>query len=312
MGIVQSVINESLPPKSNFTVDDIPDLSGKVAIVTGSTSGIGKETVKALLAHNTKVYIAARNKQNAEATIEDLKIQTGKTALYLNLDLADLKSVKAAAEDFLSKEQQLHVLFNNAGVMMPPIEQTTTLGHDLQFATNVIGHFYFTKLLLPTLISTAPSSPDGKARVVNVASMGHLFSTAFDFNTLKDGPARRKTAPWQLYYRSKLGNVVYSTELARRYGDQGIVSTTVNPGNLATGLHRHVPSAARWIIHRCLYSPAQGALTQLWAGTSPEGANFNGKYLIPWARIGSARPDSQDPNLGKELWTWLEEQVEDI
>jgi retinol dehydrogenase 12 len=133
MGVLISLIHDNIPPKPKFSVDDIPDLSGKVVIITGATSGIGKDTAKvessrtscptsnslslqALLAHNAKVYIAARNPQKAEDAIQDLKIHTGKTALYLSLDLTDLKSIKAAAEEFLSKEKQLHVLFNNAYV----------------------------------------------------------------------------------------------------------------------------------------------------------------------------------------------------
>jgi len=115
-------------------------------------------------------------------------------------------------------------------VLCPPIEETAAGGYELQFATNVIGHFYFTKLLLPVLITAAAASPDGKARVVNTASMSHLSATAFDLNTLKNNPAGRGTTPWQLYCRSKFGNIVYATELARRYGDQGIVSTSLNPG----------------------------------------------------------------------------------
>ncbi|OBZ73573.1 hypothetical protein A0H81_06418 [Grifola frondosa] len=102
------------PPKPKFSTDQIPDLTGRVMIVTGGYAGVGKETVKALLQHNAKVYIAARNRQKATEAIADLKAQTGQAALFLELDLADLAAVQKSAQEFLSKEHELHVLFNNA------------------------------------------------------------------------------------------------------------------------------------------------------------------------------------------------------
>jgi len=165
--------------------------------------------------------------------------------------------------------------------MAPPIEQVTTQGYDLQFGTNVLGalshnfqgstqpifflgHFYFTKLLIPALLAGAQSSPDGKARVVNTSSSASLFIGEVDFNTLKDTPARKKRAPEMLYSQSKLvgvfaysqitpfklhiqGNVLFSNELARRYGDQGIVSTSLNPGNLKSDIQRHL-STWEWLL----------------------------------------------------------------
>jgi len=302
-----NILSELFPPKSTFSPNDIPDLSGQVTIVTGGNTGIGKETVRALLNHNAKVYLAARSPERAEAAIKELSKTTGKDAIFLKLDLSSLEAVKAAAEEFLSKETQLHVLFNNAGVMHPPIDQLTADGYDLQFGTNVLGHFYFTKLLLPTLVATAKTAPEGKARVVNTASIMHMFGS-LNFNAFKDSPVRRKSK-LVLYSQSKRGNVIYAAELARRYGDQGIVSTSLNPGSIKTELQRHITTF--WFSWM-LYQPRFGALTQLWAGTSPEGLTMNGKYLRPWARVGTAHPDSQDLELGKQLWTWLEEQVENV
>ncbi|KAF8956995.1 hypothetical protein BDZ97DRAFT_138376 [Flammula alnicola] len=314
MGVLLSFINEGFPPESKFNPNDIPDLSGKVIVVTGANTGIGKETAKALLAHNAKVYIAARNSDKGAQAIDDLKKETGKEAIFLKLDLADLKSIKAAAEEFQSKEKELHVLFNNAGVMRPPVDQLTAQGYDLQFGTNVVGHFYFTKLLLPTLLAGAKSSPDGKSRVVNTSSFASLLVKTVDFNTVKESlAARKKKGPSFLYNQSKLGNVLFSNELARRYGDLGIVSTSVNPGNLKSDLLRHVsPIESKILNLLILYPVSYGALTQLWAGTSPQGAELNGKYLIPWARIGTSNPAAQDTKLAGELWKWLEEQVENV
>ncbi|TFY69199.1 hypothetical protein EVJ58_g553 [Rhodofomes roseus] len=120
-------------------MDQMPDLTGQVMLVTGGNAGLGKETVKALLEHNAKVYMGARDEQKARAAIEELKEKTGKEAVFLELNLANLASVKKSAEDFLSKEKQLHVLFNNAGVTCMPIEWVTDDGYDLTFGTNVVG-----------------------------------------------------------------------------------------------------------------------------------------------------------------------------
>ncbi|KIM40868.1 hypothetical protein M413DRAFT_27993 [Hebeloma cylindrosporum] len=312
MGVVLSIINESFPPKSKFNVEDIPDLSGKVMIVTGANTGIGKETARALLAHNAKVYIATRNQGKAEEAIKELKEETGKEGIFLKLDLSDLNAIKSAAEEFSSKETELHVLFNNAGVMAPPIEQLTAQAYDLQFGTNVLGHFYFTKLLIPALLAGARSSPDGKARVVNTASSASLLVGGLDFNTFKDTPARKKRATIMLYAQSKLGNVLFSNELARRYGDQGIVSTSLNPGNLQSDIQRHLSTLEWLLINPFLYPAKYGALTHLWAGTSTEGVELGGKYLIPWARVGTANPVAQDAKLAADLWKWFEEQVENV
>lgn len=315
MGNFLSWIIDAAPPKSTFSVDQIPDLTGKVIIVTGANTGIGKETAKVLLAHGAKVYIAARNQAASEEAIRQLKQETGNEAIFLKLDLGDLKAIKASAEEFLSKEIQLHILLNNAGVMSPPIELVTADGYDLQFGTNVLGHYYFTKLLLPILTSTAKVTPERKVRVVNVASCAHLFG-GLDFNTFKDGPARKKCSRGNLYNQSKFGNVVFALELAKRYEDQGIISTALNPGNINSDLPRHVvaqiPSIVKQIIIKVLlYEVSQGALTPLYAATSPEAASLNGKYLVPWTRVRPPKQETQDPQLGKALWDWLEEQVKD-
>ncbi|KAF7335669.1 NAD(P)-binding protein [Mycena venus] len=309
MGVLISTIQQGFPPKSKFSVDDIPDLSGKVIIVTGANIGVGKETVKALLQHNAKVYLAARSPEKAKEAINDLKSQTGKEAEFLQLDLADLHSVKRAAQEFNQKETQLHVLFNNGGVMGPPIEQLSTQGYDLTFGTNVLGHFYLTKLLLPTLLAAA--APGKPARVVNTSSIAsEIFGQDIDYNTLKDSPARKKMGVNMLYYQSKYGNVLFSNELFRRYEDKGIVSVALNPGNLKSGLQRHLTGITKFMVESVLYPTPYGALTQLWAGTTDEGATFGGKYLIPWARVGKG--PSTNPSSEKALWTWCEEQVANI
>ncbi|KAJ7745411.1 NAD-binding protein [Mycena maculata] len=309
-----SIFSQFFVPKTKFQVSDVPDLSGQTIIVTGGYSGIGYHTTKVVLDHGAKVYIAGRSKSNAESAIASLRESTGKSAVhFLELDLADLLSVKKAAEAYLSLETELHILFNNGGVMNPPLDQFTAQGYDLQFGTNVLGHFYFTKLLLPTLLATAKTSTDGKARVVNTASLGSVFAPGLDYDTFRDSPKRTKLGSTKLYNQSKFGNVVFSAELARRYGAEGIVSTALNPGNLKTEIARHWTSPGQRLMkllgHLIVYPAEMGALTQLYAGTTAAGAELNGKYLVPWARIGSTNPAAQDEAVWKELWAWLEEQV---
>jgi len=304
---------ESFPPAPRWTVDDVPDLSGKVILVTGGYSGIALGVIKVLLTRGAKVYMAGRSQSKAEEAIEIIKAETGgKAPVFLYLDLADLTTVKAAANEFLSKENRLDILFNSAGVMIPPKDQLTVQGYDLQFGINALGHFYLTKLLLPTLVSTAKLNPDGKVRVVAPSSGAHHLH-GLSFDTFKDGPARNKLGEWSLYSQSKYAVVVVARELARRYGDQGIVSLSLNPGNVNTNLQRRVP---RW-QHKAMalmLHPVEpnGRMPYLWAATAPETADYNGKYIIPWGRVGKARADTQDPKVGAKLWEWLDEQVKGL
>ncbi|KAG8915085.1 hypothetical protein FRC02_004681 [Tulasnella sp. 418] len=239
------LLGQNCPPKPTYVPErDIPDLTGKVMIVTGGNTGIGKETVKELLKKNAKVYMGSRSKERAEAAINELKEETGKEAIFLQLDLADLDAVRRAADEFKTQETKLDVLFNSAGLMFPPIDQLTADGYDIQFGTNVLGHAHFTLCLIPELLEGAKASPDGKARVIHTSSSGAYFvgSEGIQYDTLRDGPARTKLGTQGLYFQSKYANVIFSNELAKLYGDQGIISNAVNPGNLKTELQRHVAS----------------------------------------------------------------------
>ncbi|EIN12422.1 NAD(P)-binding protein [Punctularia strigosozonata HHB-11173 SS5] len=299
MGALYSQYTQMFPPRPNWGVDDIPDLAGKVMIVTGGNSGIGKETV----------YLAARSQTRAKEAIEELKRDTGHEAIFLKLDLGDLHSVQEAAEQFASKEKQLHALFNNAGVMLPPVELVTVQGYDPQFGTNVLGHYYFAKLLLPILLDTARTTAEGKARVATTTSAAHYYPSSpfLDFASFKDGPIRQKMGRERLYAKSKAGNIVFANELHRRYGAEGIVSTSVNPGTLRTGPCEFCRSYEiplvdlNGFINMFLYPASYGALTQLWAGTSQERLELGGKYLIPWVRTGEPYEPTNDPALGREL-----------
>jgi len=306
--------SEIFVPESKFVPErDIPDLSGRVIIVTGGNTGIGKETVKELLKKNAKVYMASRTKSRADQAIADLKAQTGKEAIFLELNLGNLDAITRAANEFKSKEPALHALINNAGVMIPPLDQLTDDGYDLQFGTNVLGHAHFTLCLIPELIAGAKSSPDGKARVINVSSSAAYFTSDVVWETLRDSPKRtsmgsKLSGKSDLYNQSKFGNVVFSNELARRFADQGIISNALNPGNLETELQRHAGWVFHFFIDWTLYPAPFGALTQLWAATSPEAATYNGAWFIPWARVGKIGAAAKNSELGTRLWDWIEEQ----
>jgi len=305
-------LRQAWPPAPSWSTDQIPDMSGKVVLITGANAGLGKETARVLLEKNAKVYVAARNADKAQQTLQELKEQTGREAHLLMLDLANLGKIKVAAEEFMSKETELHVLFNNAGLMAPPIDMVTDDGYDMQWGVHVLGHFYFTQLLLPILSSTAKDKPKGTVRVVNSSSVAHLFGK-LNFDSFKDGPARRKIRPEELYAQSKMGNVVYATEFSRRYRKTGIVTTAIHPGIIKSEINRHTPALVTRIQDALFTKDVKlGALTQLYAGAAPGGADLDGQYLIPFARLGKPAPYSQDPELGQKLWSWLEDQVKGL
>lgn len=308
---LKTIYTQCWPPRPTWGIDDIPDQTGRVHLVTGGAAGLGKETVRALLRENARVYVAARGRSKAEAAIAELKQETGTEAVFLELDLASLASIRRAAEEFLSKEKELHVLYNNAGVMFTDMNLLTADGYDLQFGTNVLGHYYLTELLLPALVEGAKSSSDGVSRVVNVSS-GIQYWGELNFDTFADTPQRRKWfgRQYRLYAQSKFANVVYAKELQRRVSKDNIVVTSLNPGNIRSDLWQHFPGPLRKLLFATtLHSVQDGALTQLYAGTCPEGKDFNGQFLIPWARLGLCNPTANDPELGRKLWDWLEAQV---
>ena len=148
-----------------------------------------------------------------------------------------------------SKEERLDVLFNSGGLMYPPVEQTTKDGYDLQFGTNVLGPFLLTKLLLPAFLKGKASSPDGHARII-VTSSAYAYLGHLDFETFKDGPTRRKLSTEELYNQSKLADVLLAFELARRHGEQGIVTVALHPGILRTELTRHLNVVKRTLLVR--------------------------------------------------------------
>ncbi|KAH9179022.1 NAD(P)-binding protein [Lactarius sanguifluus] len=312
-------IGQFFPPKPTWTTADVPDQTGKTVIVTGGNGGIGRETARVLLLKGARVYIATRSEEKSQKAIEELKKETGKDSIFfLKLDLADLVSIKATAEEYISKETELHTLYNNGGVMNTPIDHVTTQGFDMQFGTNVLGHFYLTKLLLPVLTAAAKKTPVGTVRVVNVSSIAHQYGApeGIRWATLAPGndslEARKKLTSTKLYGQSKLGNILFSKELARRYAAEGIVSTCLHPGVINTDLARSSGLFLNFIGLMIGYGVSYGAITSLYAGTAPAAGELNGKYLTVWARLAVPSKNALDAELAKKLWEWCEEQVKDI
>jgi len=244
------IFSQLVPPQPTWTVEKVPDQTGKVVIITGGNRGIGKETARVLLLKGAKVYIATRSAEKAQAAINELKQATGKDACFLKLDLADLDSVKAAAEEFIGKESELHTLYNNGGVTYAPTDKVTAQGYDIQFGTNVLGYFYLTKLLLPVLTATAKASP-GAVRVVNMSSLVHYMGAreGIRWSTINNGDravaARKKLGMARLNGQSRLGNILFSNELARRYGGEGIVSISLFPGAVNADFSGYATSFVR-------------------------------------------------------------------
>eukprot|EP01117_Protostelium_nocturnum_P005977 TRINITY_DN2149_c0_g1_i1.p1 TRINITY_DN2149_c0_g1~~TRINITY_DN2149_c0_g1_i1.p1 ORF type:complete len:329 (+),score=100.45 TRINITY_DN2149_c0_g1_i1:236-1222(+) len=307
------------PGTPRWTAESIPNLTGTVALVTGGNSGIGKETCVELAKKGAKVYMGARNPDRALPALEEIKKRAGDDAqvFFLQMDLEDLESVKKAAQEFQSKEKELHLFYQNAGVMATPYTLTKD-GFENQWGTNVVGHFALLKHLLPLLLSTAKKYPqEGRVRVINVSSYGHHFAPNggihFENVNLPDH------STWTRYGQSKLGNILMSRELVKRHGGDGIYSLSLHPGNIQTELTRG-PAASygaivkysSWFNNLILIKAPLGAITQLYAGTSPEVVekHLNGAYLVPFAREFEPTSYATDPELASKLWEFLEKQVE--
>ncbi|KAJ7735097.1 NAD(P)-binding protein [Mycena maculata] len=307
------------PPKF-LPERDMPDLSGKVTFVTGGNTGIGYETVKQLLLKNAKVYLAARSPEKAAAAIQRLEKETKKTAIFVQLDLADLPSVRKAAETFLAQESKLDILFNNGGVMISPSDMLTAQNHDLQFGTNVIGHFFLTELLIPALTKSYEETKV-PARIINTSSVGHQFApgNGIDFISLKGGPERdawlKKAGsfmgPWRLYGESKIGNIYISNYFAKKYSDV-LVSCAVHPGGIKTELQRHSAGWMQVLTNALLYPAPMGAYTQLWGATIATPAQITGQYLVPWGKIGKADKRTSNTKVEDAVIAYLQEQVKDF
>ncbi|KDN46611.1 short chain dehydrogenase [Tilletiaria anomala UBC 951] len=308
-----------------WSAEEIPDLTGQVALVTGGNAGIGEASCLELARHGAKVYLAARSPERAKAALERIKTQDAEAASriqHLNLDLADLESVKEAVSEFIAKEKRLHILLNNAGVMALPYSLTKQ-GLELQNGTNVIGHAFLTFLLLPTLVRTSRDPAlKHSVRVVQVSSMGHKFGDPSPKQSWASIEAINKkfwpeaVGTWKRYAQSKTGNIILANELKKITAGENIANISLHPGNINTELMRGpvasygIPNPIlRALLSTLLLTPEQGALTSLYACTSPEvdEKKLNGAYLQSIARVGNkaAHAEDKDGVLGNELMAFV-------
>jgi NAD(P)-dependent dehydrogenase (short-subunit alcohol dehydrogenase family) len=289
----------------SWTPDSLPDLAGKVAVVTGGNSGIGFHTARELAAHRATVVLACRDVDAAkEAAVRmpgDVRVG--------QLDLASQASVAAFAGDW---DGPLDLLVNNAGVMNPPAYRTTADGHELMFGTNHLGHFALTGLLLPALLA-APA-----ARVVTVASLAHHGGSA----AVLDANPEDGYTPEPYYGNTKLANLLFTRELQQRATEAGaaLTSTAAHPGISATGLvadpdgmgaNRLVRLTAPFFMPVLFQSAAKGAHPTLYAATEAEPGSYTGptRFREQRGAIGPARLSSaaRDEELGRRLWQLSED-----
>lgn len=231
---------------------------------------------------------------------------------FLECDLASLTSVEKAVKQFTSESQRLDILMCNAGVMaLPP--SLTKDGYEMQFGTNHIGHALMIKLLLPTLLQTV-EKPDADVRVVFLTSIGFRFhpTGGIDFPTLRTTQDTGATGAWVRYGQSKLANILYASELARRYPK--ITSVSVHPGVVGTGLISNLGILNKAFLHIInlgrMKSPADGTKNQLWAATGDKEKIVNGEYYEPVAVPGKHDQESKSEKLAAELWDWTEKELE--
>jgi retinol dehydrogenase-12 len=267
------------------------ELGGRTFLVTGANTGIGKATAEALAGRGASVYMASRSRDKGEAAVAAIKAATGSDSVFfLALDLADLESVRSCAEGFLARGEPLHVLVNNAGVA--GARGLTKQGFELMFGVNHLGPFLLTQLLLDRLVASAP------ARVVTVSSDSHYSARGIDFEAVRR-PARGITGLGE-YAVSKLCNVLFSQELARRTAGTGVHSYALHPGVVASDIWRRVPWPVRPLVTRRMLTADQGAQTSLYCATSASVAADSGLFYDKCALREAS--EVATPELGRALW----------
>ena len=270
---------------------DAGELSGRTFLVTGANTGIGRATAADLARRGGRVYLACRSEQKGRAAATAIAADTGNEAVtFLPLDLADLASVHACAEQFLARGEPLHVLINNGGVAGR--RGLSASGFELAFGVNHLGHFALTTALLDCLAASAP------ARIVNVSSDAHYQAKGIDFEAVRRPTASVTGLPE--YSVSKLGNVLFTQELARRLDGGGITAYALHPGVVASDIWRRVPWPVRPLMKLRMITPEEGARTSLYCATSPEVAGATGRF---YDKCREREPSPvATPELAGELW----------
>jgi NAD(P)-dependent dehydrogenase (short-subunit alcohol dehydrogenase family) len=295
---------------SKWTTADIPDQSGRVAIVTGANTGLGLETAKALADKGADVVLAVRNLDKGNAAAAQITARNPNAVVKLQqLDLTSLQAIREAAEELKAAHQRIDLLINNAGVMYTD-KGTTKDGFELQFGTNHLGHFALTGLLLDRLL------PVDGSRVVTVSSVGHRIMAKIHFDDLQWERRYNRVAA---YGQSKLANLLFTYELQRRLALEGAptVALAAHPGGSNTELTRNVPRLVKPVVDAVWplmsQSPEMGALGTLRAATDPSAQG--GQYYGPdgfretrgYPKIVQSSKQSHDEALQRRLWEVSEE-----
>ncbi len=268
-------------------------------LITGTNTGIGRATLEALAARGGRIIAAARSRDKMAPIADDLRARFPATTIeLLSIDLADLASVRAAAQTVLASGAPLDVLINNAGVA--GAAGLTRDGFEMTFGTNHLGPFVLTEMLLPRL-REAPQS-----RVVNVASQAQFNAKRIDWSALRK-PGVRKTS-YAAYGLSKLMNVLYTKELARRLAGTRVTTYALHPGVVKSDIWRNLPPAVQWIMKRFMITNEKGAVTTVYCATAPELAKVSGRYYNK-SREAPPNPLADDESLARELVTWSEAAV---
>ena len=275
-------------------------LTGKIAIITGANSGLGLQTAKIFARQGAQVILAVRDVEKGNTAKQEIAEESSQAAVeVMKLDLSDLDSVRAFAENVISRFDSLDLLINNAGVMTPPYAKTTD-GFELQFGSNHLGHFALTGLLLPLLLQTENS------RVVTLSSLAHRKASIY-FDNL-DGSKGYKGM--KFYGQSKLANLMFATELDKRLKQHGLstLSIACHPGISATNLFKFVPRIFRGLMNRYLQPATMGALPTVYAATDP--GIKGGEYIGPDGKgqrrgypvLEEPDPVVNDEGIRTELW----------
>lgn len=293
------------------------DLSGRVALVTGASGGLGAEAARALASRGARVTLAARDAAKTEAVMAEIVGRhPGAVLEHRDLELSEPARVRRFAEGWLEAHDSLHMLVLNAGLMACPLARTAE-GWELQFATNHLGHFLLANLLAPALLAAAPS------RVVVLSSGGHRISpVVFDDIHFQE----RDYDPWSGYGQAKTANVLFAVEFDRRLRERDVRSFAVHPGMIPTDLARHLTRESILQIRDRAKGSGEtpkvleaGAATEVWAATAPELDGLGGLYL---ADCGIASPDVEgarghaphatDPEAAARLWTVSEQLLGEV
>ncbi|MGO9386313.1 MAG: SDR family NAD(P)-dependent oxidoreductase [Mycobacterium sp.] len=293
---------------AKWTVTDIPDQTGRVAVITGANTGLGYETALALADHGAHVVLAVRNLDKGKDAAARITANSPHADVAVaELDLTSLESIRAAADQLRADHDRIDLLINNAGVMYTP-KSTTKDGFELQFGTNHLGHFAFTGLLLDRLLPVAGS------RVVTVSSIGHRIRADIHFDDLQ---WERSYSRVGAYGQAKLANLLFTYELQRRLAPRGTtIAVAAHPGGSRTELTRNLPgsvAAVSAVIEPLFQDAAMGALPTLRAATDPGVAG--GQYFGPdgfaqtrgYPKAVRSSGKSHDRDLQRRLWAVSEE-----